>query len=162
MRYIPICRSHETNETQHGLILVISIVGNICLARGREIPALTFDFRALSFRASAAQSLEDVMVANAINRFLIEEFGTELEQVIREASAGKNLSIRSPRVACTAQCLKQRRKQNGGISELYGGLLTLDGARYWWRAEIGTEAEEGRAVGAVQLGPMATAPAAAL
>jgi hypothetical protein len=101
------------------------------------------------------------MVANAINRFLIEEFGTELAQVIRDASAGKNLSVCSPRVACTAQCLKQNRDQNGRVSELYEGLLTLDGARYGWHAVIVMDAEGNRSVGAVELGPIAAAPAAA-
>jgi hypothetical protein len=118
-------------------------------------------FSPLLDRVSDSASPSRTPLKNAINKFLIEEFGTELDQVICEASAGKTRSLRSPRVACTARWMKQHRHRNGRVSELYEGLLTLDGVRYSWRAVIAIESGGDRSVGAVELGPIATAPAAA-
>lgn len=84
--------------------------------------------------------------SETVHAFLMQQFGVALEDIIDDASEGRDRPAIAGRVDCSAQRLDHWRDENGAVTELYDGVLTLDGVRYAWRASIFTDAEGERFV----------------
>jgi hypothetical protein len=83
----------------------------------------------------------------ALNAHLVERFGLGLEDVLDAATGPRLPAQLSASVASTAQRLDWWRDEDGAVTELYEGVLTLEGVRYAWRASFFTDLDGERFVG---------------
>jgi hypothetical protein len=83
---------------------------------------------------------------DAVNTYLIEHHDVCLEEVIADATEGKVRASLARAIETTATRLDQWRDEDGAVAELFDGTLTLNGARYAWRAAIYTDLDGGRFV----------------
>jgi hypothetical protein len=84
--------------------------------------------------------------ANAVDAYLTNRFGLGLEGLLADATAGKPPPriARSVVVACDPVGFFAY--EDGGASELYQGLLTLEGVTYRFRCTVSVDAGAARLV----------------
>jgi len=84
--------------------------------------------------------------AAAVNAYLLNRFGIDLERVLGDATAGLRSPLlpRSVEVACDA--VGSFAYEDGGASELYQGLLTIEGVTYRFRCAVFVDAGAARFV----------------
>ncbi len=85
-----------------------------------------------------------VDASRAIDAYLITRFGIGLERVLAEATAGVvSLAIAgSVKVGCDP--VGTFAYEDGGASEQYQGMLTVEGVTYRFRCSVFTDAGEAR------------------
>jgi hypothetical protein len=81
---------------------------------------------------------------DAVNAYLIEHHEVCLEEVLAEAVDGRLRANLAPAVEVRASRLDHWRDEDGAVSELYEGMLTLEGVSYAWRASVYTDLDGGR------------------
>jgi hypothetical protein len=81
-----------------------------------------------------AMSAED-----AVNEFLTNTYGLSLEEVLYDAAAGKVRLAIADAVKVTAERIDLWREDDGGVSEVIGGALTVEGVTYHYRCSIFTD-----------------------
>jgi hypothetical protein len=81
---------------------------------------------------------------DAVNTYLMEHHEVCLEEVIAEATEGRVRPTLAGAVEATASRLDHWRDEDGAVAELFDGTLTLQGARYAWRAAVYTDVDGGR------------------
>jgi hypothetical protein len=81
---------------------------------------------------------------DALNLFLLEHFGLGLEEVLTLAIEKRTRPQFEHRLAGTAERIDHWRDEDGAVTELYDGLLTVDGVRYAWRASVYTDLDGDR------------------
>jgi hypothetical protein len=84
--------------------------------------------------------------ADALNAYIASRFGTNLERLLAEATAGARKS--GPAGALTVACdpIGAFAYEDGGASELFQGLLTVEGVIYRFRCSVFTDAGGARFV----------------
>ncbi|MDB5408139.1 MAG: hypothetical protein JWL84_3051 [Rhodospirillales bacterium] len=75
-----------------------------------------------------------------IDSYLINRFGVGLERVLLDASAGLANPVLAGSVRTACDPVGAFTYEDGGISELYQGVLTLEGVTYRYRCAIFTDA----------------------
>jgi len=90
------------------------------------------------------QGANMVDASRAIDAYLISRFGIGLERVLADATAGVvSLAIAgSVKVACDP--VGTFAYEDGGASEQYQGMLTVEGVTYRFRCSVFTDAGEAR------------------
>jgi hypothetical protein len=81
---------------------------------------------------------------DALNLFLLENFGLGLEEVLTLAIEKQTPPQCEHRLAGAAERIDHWRDEDGAVTELYEGLLTVDGVRYAWRASVYTDLDGDR------------------
>jgi len=89
--------------------------------------------------AEAAMAPED-----ALNLFLLENFGIGLEEALTLAIERRTRPQFEDRLTGSAQRIDHWRDEDGAVTELFEGLLTVDGIRYSWRACVHTDLDGDR------------------
>src|SRR5437879_8380630 len=85
-------------------------------------------------RGSGSMSAED-----AVNEFLANAYGLSLEEVLYDAAAGKVRLAIADIVKVTAERVDLWREDDGGVSEIIRGTLTVEGVAYRYRCSIFTD-----------------------
>ena len=83
---------------------------------------------------------------DALNLFLLENFGLGLEEVLTLAIERQTRPQFEHRLTSAAERIDHWRDEDGAVTELYEGLLTVDGVRYSWRASVYTDLDGDRFV----------------
>jgi hypothetical protein len=83
---------------------------------------------------------------DAVNTFLIEHHEVCLEEVLTDAVEGRTRSSFADAVQTSASRLDLCRDEDGAVTELFEGVLTVSGVRYAWRAVFYTDIEGERFV----------------
>jgi hypothetical protein len=81
---------------------------------------------------------------DAVNLFLFENFGLGLEDVLTLGIEKKARPQLQHRVVCGAERIDHWRDEDGAVTELFEGVLTVDGVRYAWRASVYTDLDGDR------------------
>ena len=84
--------------------------------------------------------------SDAVDAYLTNRFGIGLERLLTDATSGRRnpATIRSVEIACDpVGCFTY---EDGGTSELFQGLLTIEGVTYRFRCTIFTDAGAARFV----------------
>jgi hypothetical protein len=76
---------------------------------------------------------------DVVNQFLMEQHEVCLEEVLSDAVDGRIRQGLAGVIEVTAGCLDRRRDEDGAMTELYEGVLTVQGVRYAWRAVFCTD-----------------------
>jgi hypothetical protein len=76
---------------------------------------------------------------DAVNEFLANTFGVSLEEVLYDAAAGKVRLALADTVKVAAERLDYWREEDGGVSEVIRGTLTVEGITYRYRCSIFTD-----------------------
>ncbi len=87
--------------------------------------------------------------ADALNAYIASRFGTNLERLLAEATAGaRKAGPAGPAGALTVTCdpIGAFAYEDGGASELFQGLLTVEGVIYRFRCSVFTDAGGARFV----------------
>jgi hypothetical protein len=71
---------------------------------------------------------------DAVNQYLMEHHEVCLEEVLSDAVDGRTHQSLAEVVQVTAGCLDRSRDEDGALTELYEGVLTVQGVRYGWRS----------------------------
>jgi hypothetical protein len=82
----------------------------------------------------------------ALDAYLIAHHGVRLKEVIADAVWFRSRHGPAAAVETTATRVDERRDEDGAVGEVFTGTLTLNGARYVWRATIGTDSDGKRSV----------------
>jgi hypothetical protein len=87
--------------------------------------------------------------SEAVDAYLTNRFGIGLEVLLAEATAGRRdpATIRSVEIACDP--VGSFAYEDGGTSELFQGILTIEGVIYRFRCTIFTDAGAARFVESV-------------
>ena len=87
--------------------------------------------------------------ADAVDAYLCNRFGIDLERLLADATAGRHPPAigRSVEVACDP--VGSYSYEDGGTSELYQGILTIEGVTYRFRCAVFTDAGASRFVESV-------------
>jgi hypothetical protein len=87
--------------------------------------------------------------ATAVDAYLINRFGIDLERLLGDATGGARPAAlpRSVEVACDA--VGSFAYEDGGSSELYQGLLTIEGVTYRFRCAVFVDSGAARFVESV-------------
>jgi hypothetical protein len=83
---------------------------------------------------------------DAVNQYLIEHHEVCLEEILSDAVDGRIQPPLAEVVQVTAACLDRSRDEDGALTELYEGVLTVQGVRYGWRAAFYTDLDGERFV----------------
>jgi hypothetical protein len=83
---------------------------------------------------------------DVVNQFLMEHHEVCLEEVLGDAVDGRIRQALADVVQVNAGCLDRRRDEDGAMTELYEGVLTVQGVRYAWRAAFCTDLDGERFV----------------
>ena len=83
---------------------------------------------------------------DAVNQYLIEHHEVCLEEVLSDAVDGRTRQDLTQVIQVTAACLDRSRDEDGALTELYEGVLTVQGVRYGWRAAMYTDLDGERFV----------------
>lgn len=81
---------------------------------------------------------------DALNLFLLENFGLGLEEILTLAIEKRTRPQFEHRLTGAAERIDHWRDEDGAVTELYDGLLTVDGVRYAWRASVYTDLDGDR------------------
>jgi hypothetical protein len=81
---------------------------------------------------------------DAVNQYLIEHHEVCLEEVLSDAVDGRTHQDLAEAVQVTAACLDRSRDEDGALTEVYEGVLTVQGVRYAWRAAFYTDLDSER------------------
>ena len=81
---------------------------------------------------------------DAVNRFLLEHFGLDLEAALMLGIERRAMPAPTDRVACTGGRIDHWRDEDGAVTELFEGVLSIDGVRYSWRASVYTDLDGDR------------------
>ena len=83
---------------------------------------------------------------DAVNQYLMEHHEVCLEEVLSDAVDGRTRENVAEVVQVTAACLDRSRDEDGAMTELFEGVLTVQGVRYGWRAAFYTDVDGERFV----------------
>ena len=83
---------------------------------------------------------------DAVNQYLVEHHEVCLEEVLSDAVDGRTCQELAEVIQVTATCLGRCRDEDGAVTELYEGVLTVQGVRYGWRAAFYTDLDGERFV----------------
>ena len=83
---------------------------------------------------------------DVVNQYLMEHHEVCLEEVLSDAVDGGIRQTLAEVIQITASCLDRRRDEDGARTELYEGVLTVQGVRYAWRAVFCTDLDGERFV----------------
>jgi hypothetical protein len=78
--------------------------------------------------------------ADAVDAYLTNRFGFGLERLLADASGGRHAPTLAGSVAVVCDPVGSFDYENGGVSALYQGLLTIEGVIYRFRCSIFTDA----------------------
>jgi hypothetical protein len=81
---------------------------------------------------------------DAVNLFLLESFGFGLEEALTRGIERRVDGALAARLACSAERLDHWRDEDGAVTELFEGVLSVDGVRYAWRASVHTDLDGDR------------------
>jgi hypothetical protein len=81
-----------------------------------------------------------------VNVYLLEHYELCLEEAIMDATGGHRRPGIAAAVHGSANCLDHWRDEDGAVTELYEGVLTVEGVRYSWRAALYTDMDGERFV----------------
>ena len=76
---------------------------------------------------------------DAVNAYLTAHHAVCLEEVISEGVDGRVRPGLAAALQVAARRLDHWRDEDGGVAEVYEGMLTLQGVRYAWRAAMFTD-----------------------
>ena len=124
--------------------------------------------------ANPKDSLEDSQI---VHDYLFARYRVALEDLLAYGSAGVlSLALEQAGVRVRAGCLHRERHDDGGLSEVHEGTLSLAGAAYAFRIGVFTDADGDRFLSdlldfkplgwsaglrlGAELGPAAAAPSA--
>jgi hypothetical protein len=83
---------------------------------------------------------------DAVNQYLIEHHEVCLEEVLSDAVDGRTRQDLAEVVQVTAGCLDRSCDEDGAVTELYEGGVTVQGLRCGWRAAFYTDLDGERFV----------------
>jgi hypothetical protein len=78
--------------------------------------------------------------SDAVDAYLTIRFGFGLERLLADASGGRHAPALSGSVAVVCDPVGTFAYEDGGLSALYQGLLTIEGVIYRFRCSIFTDA----------------------
>jgi hypothetical protein len=83
--------------------------------------------------------------SQAVHDYLFARYRVALEDLLAYGSAGVlSLALEQAGVRVRAGCLQRQRHDDGGLSEVHEGTLTLAGAAYAFRIGVFTDADGDR------------------
>lgn len=83
--------------------------------------------------------------SQAVHDYLFARYRVALEDLLAYGSAGVlSLALEQAGVRVRAGCLQRQRHDDGGLSEVHEGTLTLAGAAYGFRIGVFTDADGDR------------------